>query len=345
MRPGDPRRRRRRRQPCVAGDEAPRPGLEREPAPHLQPGGAAPGEEALELVGEHAAVQPLVQRPGREQAAARLGGVRARAARVGRRLEALLVAAREHGARHPVGQGAAQHRLGGVAVEPLAVGQGEGELDQAVVEERQPRLDGEGHGVAVLVAQQRGQQALQRVEGELPRQRAGEAARRPRQVRPRQPAQPVGQHAVLALAEAAAQRRHQRGRRPRLEGERQRRRPAEAPRHRADQAQEAGHVAARGEVAQPHRQVAEVAGQRLVPALAVEQHLEAAPVRQLHHLPLRVEPGAGGRLALPLRPAGRTPPTGRRRRAPPRASARRWPRPWPAPTRARRRRGPRRRRR
>ena len=70
-----------------------------------------------------------------------------------------------------------------------------------------------------------------------------------------------------------------------------------------EQAQEARHVAARDQVAQPHRQVAEVARQRLVAALAVEQHLEPVRVRQLHHLPLREEPRPGRGLALARREA------------------------------------------
>jgi hypothetical protein len=101
---------------------------------------------------------------------------------------------------------APQDRLGGVAVEALVVGQREHELDQAVVEERQPGLDRERHAVAVLVAQQRGQEPLQRVEGELARERGREPARRARRRRGRRAAGSAETAPVLALAEDAAAR-------------------------------------------------------------------------------------------------------------------------------------------
>src|SRR5262245_20554278 len=222
-----------------------------------------------------------MQWTGAEQPALQLAEGTPPEPHVGGRLESHLVAPRAHRVGDAIGERAPQDRLGGAAVELLVVGQRERQLDEPVVEERQARLDGEGHAVAILVAQQRGQQALPEIERLLRRDRAPESARRTRRPVAGERRQLVRQHAILALPVGAPERREQLSWNPGLDRERQRMRGAEAARHVAPLIEEATELPADEQVAQPQRQVALVAGERLVTALAVEQDAQLEALRQL----------------------------------------------------------------
>src|SRR5262249_4447496 len=147
-----------------------------------------------------------------------------------------------------------RHGLGDDAVELGGVRHRERELDEAVVEERQPRLDTERHAAPVLVAEQARELACGRVERELAPQRRA-TPRRPRRVR-LDAAKRTREHATLPLAVAAAEGVDERPWQPGLKGVEERRGEAEPVRDVAPEPRESRPVAGGGEVAEPRRQVA-----------------------------------------------------------------------------------------
>ena len=178
------RSRRRARRARVHGEERLRPRLERQPAPDLKPDRAAADEVLVELLAHERAVHPPLERSrgARAGSAPRRASVRAARDRSGSRSPSCRGARARQAARGRRARGAGSPRAR--AVELLGVGQRERELHEAVVEERQARLDRERHRVAVLVAQQARQLADERVEREVaPRRSARRAASQARRSR------------------------------------------------------------------------------------------------------------------------------------------------------------------
>ena len=92
--------------------------------------------------------------------------------------EAQLVPTGGHGRRQDVDQRAAQGTLADPVHDQVAAVEGEGELDQAVVEHRDAGLDRVGHRVAVLVAQELGKLARGDEIGELASRASSRPSRR-----------------------------------------------------------------------------------------------------------------------------------------------------------------------
>src|SRR5207248_5520500 len=124
-----------------------------ERAPELHPGLDLAAPVPLEPAPRRGRVHEpaLGERAGREDVARELAERAAQPAALGRH-EAELVAALAHDRREEVPQRAPEHVLRPAAADQLAARQREAELDEAVVEERDTRLDRVRHGVAILVA-------------------------------------------------------------------------------------------------------------------------------------------------------------------------------------------------
>src|SRR5262249_28866679 len=110
---------------------------------------------------------------GRECVGRQCTELAAQEARLGRD-ESELVAPIAHLGRQQVGDGAAKNSLRLTAADQLATWKREGELDEAVVEEWDTRLERVRHRVPILVAQQLGQSASREHELLLPAETIGE---------------------------------------------------------------------------------------------------------------------------------------------------------------------------